>query len=200
MTSGSEQSGLVSLVPDFYYDVIARLPAGAVAVAFVVLATNRLTDLRNIVLALEWAPAIVLLIITLFVTYTLGVLLSGFSFFLFAWWSRPLTWRVVKWWSKDFIDISHKAWSINCIERRLFAQSKGNVSLTPVLSKQRAEMALTTNLCSAIMMGFVVDFYKNGGLPGSWCYWALALLVLMAVMCQRTYTYLEAVTWKQEQA
>lgn len=47
MTSGSEQSGLVSLVPDFYYDVIARLPAGAAAVAFVALATNRLTNLPN---------------------------------------------------------------------------------------------------------------------------------------------------------
>lgn len=197
MTPGSETSGLVSLVPDFYYDVIARLPAGAAAVAFAALATNKLTDLRDIVLALEWAPTIALLIITLFLTYVLGVLLSSLSFFLFAWWSRPLTWQVVKWWSKDSIDPSYKAWSINRIERGLFSQSKGNDLSTHVLSKQRAEMALTTNLCSALVLGFVTGLYKNGGLPESWCYWASVLLVLMAVMCQRTYTYLEAVTRRQ---
>jgi hypothetical protein len=183
--SADEKGTLLRLIPEFHYDAIARLPAGAGAILFAGVAlgvfSNWFAEIR-----LLPGPAVTLwLVILLFATYTLGVLLSGAATVI-AVPIRCLAWKLVRWWSSDYVDTGFQG-SINREERKRYAEQK---SEKPVLSKQRAEMALTTNLLTAAIASMGLGLWACT-LTG-WNYWLAGIVTLLVATFSRTYTYLEA--------
>ena len=181
-----EAKDFLAFVPDFYYDTIARVPAGLLSILLLVHVGNLDLGLAPLV---KDSPLFLLLML-LFGAFTLGVVLSGVSYYVFAWWSRPFVWLVVSHFRDGAVDWNG-ALAVNKTERKAFREKRQDKSVGALVTKQRAEMALATNLCSAVVSASVVGLL--GGTLHHPEMWKLGLLVLVLVMLSRTYTYFESV-------
>ena len=82
MSNETKGNDWVTLVPDLFYDLIARIPAGAIVVLFstwiIVAPTPTEINIEAIV-KLSWAPATILLILLLVFAYATGIFLTAFG-------------------------------------------------------------------------------------------------------------------------
>lgn len=184
--SEDDRGTLIRLIPEFHYDAIARLPAGAGAIVMVGAALGLFPGWLAQIPSLGGPAVTFWLVVLLFATYTLGVLLSGIATVV-AWTTRWLTWKLVMRLSKAYVDAGFQG-SINREERKRYTEQKIG---RPVLSKQRAEMALTTNLLTAAILAIGLGWWACT-LTG-WGYWSAGVIALAVATFNRTYTYLEAV-------
>lgn len=188
--SADEKGSLIRLIPEFYYDAIARLPAGAGAILFTGIALGVFPTWLTVVRSLKGPAVTFLLVVLIFAAYILGIIISGVAFFPAALLLRPIVWEIVKWKSKEYIDpnvMNVRCWSINREERKRYSEQKiGN----PVLAKQRAEMALLTNLLTAAIASGALGLLACTLTGGK--YWSAGILALLWVTLHRTYMYLEA--------
>lgn len=182
----SEPKEFLAFIPDFYYDSIARIPAGLLSILLLIYVSN--PDLSLATLAKD--SPLLLLLLLLFGAFTLGVVLSGVSYYLFAWWARPIIWLFVSCFRDGAIDWKH-AFAVNKTGRKVFSEKRQEKSVSALVTKQRAEMALATNLCSAVVSAAVLGLMNCSFQHPEM--WALGLLVLVLVMFSRTYTYFESV-------
>lgn len=179
-----EKGTLVRLIPEFHYDAIARLPAGAGAILFTGIALGVFLDWLAVVQSLRGSAVTFLLVVLIFAAYTLGIIISGVAFPI-ASLSRMCVWGYLKWKSEEYVDVEVR--SINREERKRYSEQKiGN----PVLSKQRGEMALATNLLTAAIASWALGSFACT-LTGR-NYWLAGILTLLWVTLHRTYMYFEA--------
>jgi hypothetical protein len=85
-------SNWAAMIPEVYYDLIARLPAGSfLAVCLYLVLTGK--NLGSIHVAdLQWADSILLVLLLLFAGYSLGLLIGPLGNCVYEWWF-PGFWR-----------------------------------------------------------------------------------------------------------
>lgn len=181
-----EKGTLIRLIPEFHYDAIARLPAGAGAILIAGVALGVFPVWLTKVGSLGGPAVTFWLVVLIFAAYTLGIILSGVATVI-AIPMRWLAWQLVRRLSRVYVDTGFQG-SINREERKRYTEQKIG---RPVLSKQRAEMALTTNLLTAVIASIGLGWWACT-LTG-WGYWWAGVIALAVATFSRTYTYLEAV-------
>lgn len=144
----------VGLVPEVYYDVIARLCAGAPFVAYIAWRNEALEDLDVVKLG-------VLLVLG---SYLLGHLLSTVSAALnvIIWRPRFLKWIVGRMpLDNPFSDQSFRT-GFHELYKRIDAIGKRDANGGTLLKKMEAGAALSDNLLSGFMLFTAAKFYSDG--------------------------------------
>lgn len=177
---------ITKLFPDVSYDLIARLPAGILALFLGLLIRG--TTLDAIAgLKLAWPPAVALLLLLFPFLHTVGVVVSAVSWTLVAWWLRPL---VYAWLVMIKAGVSSKAWRrANKLEIDAFKKiRRAKDGFTPLLTKSRAEMALATNLLSTYLLMTIVGIDAGSQIVFTRLWAGLGILLLLATV-SRTRSY-----------
>ena len=178
---------IARLFPDLSYDLIARLPAGILALALGCWVTGSTREVVAELRTLTWPPAVVFLLLLFPFLHTVGVVVSAVSWTLVAWWLRPLVYLYL-----HLIKPAKFAghwWAANSLEIQSFKKAKKSKdAFTPVLTKFRAEMALATNLLSTYLLMTGIGVYA--GAQGWFSVpWQGLGVLLVVVTASRTCSY-----------
>lgn len=177
----------VRLFPDLSYDLIARLPAGIIAVALACWVTGSTREVMDELSTLTWPPAVVFLLLLFPFLHVVGVVVSAVSWTLVAWWLRPLVYLYLHWIKPA--KFMGRSWDANDLEIQSFKKAKKSKdAFTPVLTKFRAEMALATNLLSTYLLMNVVGVYAGAQGWFSVPWQGLGVLLVVATF-SRTRSY-----------
>jgi hypothetical protein len=184
---GEGVGAITKLFPDLSYDLIARLPAGVLAMALACWVTGSTREVVTELRTLTWPPAVVFLLFLFPFLHTVGVVVSAVSWTLVAWWLRPLVYRYLQLVKPDKVKGNWR--TANSLEIDSFRKARrSRDGFTPLLTKSRAEMALATNLLSTYLLMTGVGVYA--GAPGwfSTPWQSLGVLLLVATV-SRTRSY-----------
>jgi len=171
----------LGLVPEIYYDVIARLCAGAPFVAIVFWAYPEMRTLSAVALGLVVA----------FGSYLVGHLLSAIS----GLWNLPL-WRLILWAAtklklkitlKNDFDSTSPLVVFHELYCRIDYISSLDSNGGAVLKKMEAGAQLSDNLLSGFLVLILVRCLKSGGLTltEGWVAFAVGGVLLVSVLQRR---------------
>jgi hypothetical protein len=183
---GGAVSAITKAFPDVGYDLIARLPAGMLAVGLGLwLAGADLAAMAS--WELTWPPAVAILLLLFPLLHTIGVLVSAVSWTFVAWWFRPLVYR---WLPRTKAGVPRKDWRrANALELDAFRRARrSNDRFVPLLTKSRAEMALATNLLSTYLLMSLVGLIQGAPAVYSRLWLGVGALLLLATW-SRTRSY-----------
>lgn len=184
---GGTVGAITKLFPDLSYDLIARLPAGVLAVILGFWISGAAWRDLSWLGSLSWPPAVALLLLLFPFLHTVGVVVSAVSWTLVAWWLRPAVyWYLLK--IKAGAKDQH--WrKANKLEIAAFRAARlKKDAFAPILTKSRAEMALATNLLATYVVMTGVGMYagSQGWFTRAWV--SLGVLLFVATV-SRTRSY-----------
>ncbi len=163
-----------NLVPEVFYDIISRIPAGAILIMTILsLSLNMpLTDpdkgALKIFSALLWAPATIFLILLLVASYAVGLMLTAFGHIHYIIFWRKKLWReasgyykieAIAPWKEKLEKLASNQCDGDCIDiidRDIhFWLKSRNPDAKRILPKMRAEAGLAHNGLAACTLAIV---------------------------------------------
>lgn len=165
-TAMSNSESWASIIPEFYYDLISRIPAGLTLIAIVIIGGISSDQRQELITWLVSAnhkdfPFLLIFILLICAGYTISIPLSALGAIAHLIYSRKV-WKNIENTFCNEIRLLEKHYNSGSdktkLNRLLHDDLKNrNPQAKVILSKMQSEVALCDNLAAAIAIGFIID-------------------------------------------